>query len=196
MNNQFFDNKVDVKNWLDKMGVKDYTINPDLTVDVSGFVDLSEKNLTFLPIQFNRILTNQGNFHIDNNQLTSLLGSPREVVGTFNCQNNVLKNLDYVPQKMSRIFCGNNPIQIEHSFETKLECFYHNCVNEKDRIQLFKDLYKYDKYTKKYELELWEYFFCQKMDELKQKEKIIVEAKKLNVVIQNDIPMSHNKLKL
>ena len=35
--------KEQIKQWLDKMGVENYTINKNLTVDVDGSVDLFNK---------------------------------------------------------------------------------------------------------------------------------------------------------
>ena len=39
-----FKTKKQIKQWLDEMGVKDYTINKNLIVDVEGFVNLTYKN--------------------------------------------------------------------------------------------------------------------------------------------------------
>jgi hypothetical protein len=42
----FLKTKGEIKNWLDCYGIKNYTINDDLTVDVNGSVDLYDKNLS------------------------------------------------------------------------------------------------------------------------------------------------------
>ena len=69
----------EIKLWLDSMEIKGYTINKDLTVDVSGNVNLSSQKITSLPVQFGKIT---GNFYCNNNnKLTSLKGSPIHVGG-------------------------------------------------------------------------------------------------------------------
>jgi hypothetical protein len=74
-----------IKAWLDSMGINNYTINPDLSVDVDGDVALVNKGLKSIPIQFGAV---NGNFDCNYNQLTSLQGGPREVGGNFDCSYN------------------------------------------------------------------------------------------------------------
>ena len=62
-----------------------YTINPDGSIDVNENVDLSDYNLTKLPLKFNKV---NGFFDCGGNELTSLEGSPKEVNGSFYCFNN------------------------------------------------------------------------------------------------------------
>ena len=62
-------------------------INPDGSIDYSGDVDLSEKNLKEIPFKFNKV---SGDFDCENNSLTSLKGSPQEVGGSFGCSSNQL----------------------------------------------------------------------------------------------------------
>lgn len=59
--------KAEIQAWLDKMGVENYIINNDLTVDVNGSVDLDRKGLIEIPVQFG-IVT--GNFYCNENDLT------------------------------------------------------------------------------------------------------------------------------
>ena len=47
--------EADIKNWLDEMGIGNYTINKDLTVDVKEDVRLFNKDFTRLPIQFGTV---------------------------------------------------------------------------------------------------------------------------------------------
>ena len=61
------------------------TLNSNGTYDVEGDVDLSNMNLTKLPMKFGKI---SGDFYCDNNNLTSLEGSPKEVGIDFWCYNN------------------------------------------------------------------------------------------------------------
>jgi hypothetical protein len=123
-----FKKKETTKTWLDSMGIGNYTINRDLTVDVKGNVDLSAKDLTSIPVQFGKV---SGYFTCADNQLTSLLGAPKIVGDSFYCNGNLLTsfkyfpqqvadnitcsfnlvdNLDFLPQKIRGNFdCGNNP---------------------------------------------------------------------------------------
>ena len=76
-----------IKSWLDQFKIINYIINDDFTIDVNGYVYLSNKNLTKLPdyIKFNKVA---GSFACDSNQLTSLEGCPTLVGGNFYCYNN------------------------------------------------------------------------------------------------------------
>ena len=113
--------------WLDSVGIKNYTINSDLTVDVDGGVWIQAKNLDSILVQFGRIngffncsknnLTSLkgcpikigGSFFCHNNNLTSLEHCPKEVVGSFNCSNNNLTSLEYCPTKVDgNLDCSNN----------------------------------------------------------------------------------------
>ena len=64
-----------IEKWLKEMNIKNYTINKNLTIDASGFIDLNRKLLDThkLPkyIQFNII---KGCFWISYNDLTTLRG--------------------------------------------------------------------------------------------------------------------------
>ena len=79
--------RAQITKWLDTMGVKNYTINPDWTIDVKGNVDLDYKNLTEFPdyIKFNYV---SGWFACADNQLTSLKGCPTSVRRSFWCRYN------------------------------------------------------------------------------------------------------------
>jgi len=97
-----------VKEWLDRYGVKNYTINDDLTVDVDGYVDLTSKRLKRIPIQFGNV---SGGFYCSRNSLTSLKGSPISVGSSFNCMLNKLTSLEYIPKEIVGYFtCYDNQI--------------------------------------------------------------------------------------
>ena len=98
--------------WLSYMKIKNYTINDDFTVDVDGNVYIGFNNyqrsriqkgpqlkrLTEIPIQFG-IVT--GTFHINDNNLNSLKGCPREVQANFFCSRNEnLKSLEGGPREV------------------------------------------------------------------------------------------------
>ncbi len=78
-----------------------YTINKNLIVDVDGDVDLSNKNLTSIPIQFGKVT---GDFYCSGNKLTSLRGSPYTIRGDFSCSNNKLTTLEGAPQSVGGDF--------------------------------------------------------------------------------------------
>jgi hypothetical protein len=98
--------KKEIKSWLDKYDIKNYTINEDLTVDVDGDVYLYDMELKSIDIQFNIV---SGNFDCSTNELTSLEGCPKEVDGHFICNHNKLTSLEGCPQKVGRnLYCYNN----------------------------------------------------------------------------------------
>src|SRR3990167_1216678 len=99
--------KQQIENWLKEVGIVGYTINNDLTVDVSGSVDISNLKLKNIPIQFGKV----GDFYCYNNQLTSLKGAPKEVGGYFYCHNNQLASLKGAPKEVGGYFyCYNNQL--------------------------------------------------------------------------------------
>jgi hypothetical protein len=90
-----------------KYKIKNYTINPDGSIDVDGDVDLYYLKLTKLPLKFNKVF---GDFDCSNNELTSLDGCPKEVGGDFDCGNNKLTSLDGGPKEAGNYFTAPNPI--------------------------------------------------------------------------------------
>jgi hypothetical protein len=96
-----------VKNWLDEMGVKHYTINDDFTIDADS-VYLEDRNLIEFPnfIQFNKI---NKYFNCNDNKLTSLRGCPTSVGASFHCSYNQLISLKGCPKKVGLYFyCTDN----------------------------------------------------------------------------------------
>lgn len=80
----------------------DFIINPDLTVDVDGDVDMKGNNdwlrdMKSLPFKFNKV---SGNLNIMLNQLVDLRLCPTEVTGNFNCSYNYLKTLKGGPVRV------------------------------------------------------------------------------------------------
>ena len=80
----------EIKKWLDKYGIENYTINDDGSVDVDGDVDLSKRKLNKILVKF-RIVT--GLFSCADNVLTSLENCPYRVGRDFYCINNKLTSL-------------------------------------------------------------------------------------------------------
>ena len=99
-------NKEEIKQWLDSMAIENHTINDDFTVDVDGSVDIYDKKLTNIPVQFGNIL---GHFNCGNNLLSNLEGSPKSVVISFYCHQNKLTDLEGCPESIGQNFiCNNN----------------------------------------------------------------------------------------
>jgi len=48
-------NHKEIKDICEKYSIKNYTINPDNTIDVNGNVYLYKSGLTELPLQFNNV---------------------------------------------------------------------------------------------------------------------------------------------
>ena len=100
-----------IKAWLDKNGIKKYTINDKLEIDVDGCVFLTNNHLSEFPkyIQFNIV---KRDFYCSFNGLTSLRGVPREVGGKFDCSNNSLTTLEDSPKKVGGDFeCHHNKLK-------------------------------------------------------------------------------------
>ena len=81
-----------------RYNIKKYTINPDGTVDVNGYVNLNNRRLKELPLKFGRV---SGSFYCQHNQLTTLEGSPKEVRGGFYISDNPLSEelLNFIDYK-------------------------------------------------------------------------------------------------
>ena len=121
--------EIEVDKICKKYGIKNWSLNPDGTVDVDGNVDLSRQRLSKLPLKFGRVtgyffcsynqLTSLegcpteigGNFYCHINLLTSLKGCPTEIGGNFYCYNNQLTSLEGCPKEISgSFFCYNNQL--------------------------------------------------------------------------------------
>jgi len=99
-------NHKEIKAWLDRMEIKNYVINDTGTITVDGDVNISNRKLTSIPVQFRIVY---GGFNCNSNKLKSLEGAPREVGGDFNCSGNRLKSLDGSPREVGSSFnCWNN----------------------------------------------------------------------------------------
>ena len=123
----FYKNKRQIINWLEKHKVKSYTLVPDeqyiFIVNVTGAVYLSNKDLTNIPVKFNEV---NGDFYCNHNQLTSLEFCPQKVDGNFSCSHNQLTSLEFCPQAVTGIFyCSDNQLtSLEFCPQTVGEKFY------------------------------------------------------------------------
>jgi hypothetical protein len=91
-----------------KYKIRNYTINDDYSIDVSGNVDLGNKSLTKIPLKFNKV---SGDFYCTDNNLNTLEGSPESVGWSFYCGENNLTTLKGGPEEVGRdFFCSNNQL--------------------------------------------------------------------------------------
>ena len=100
--------RAQIEKWLEEMGVENYTINDDLTIDVNGNVNLNYKNLNSFPsfIKFGKI---ERYFDCGYNYLTSLKGCPQKVNLGFYCNHNQLISLKGCPKYVGwDFFCIND----------------------------------------------------------------------------------------
>lgn len=98
----------ETEKWLAKMGIKNYKINQDGTVDVDGHVKLSNKKLTSIPVKFGKIT---GNVDVSYNKLASLMNCGSHVVGDFNCCHNVLTSMSGLPKVGGKVYKDGNQIR-------------------------------------------------------------------------------------
>jgi hypothetical protein len=129
--NQFIkESNEDIHSICKKLGIENYTINEDKSIDIDGHVDFFSLLLTELPLKFRNVsghfycfsnkltslegspISVGGNFYCNNNKLTNLLGSPKEVGGDFHCNGNKLTNLEGITQiRSGDIICYDNNIK-------------------------------------------------------------------------------------
>ena len=115
-----------------KYGIRQYTINDDMSISVNGNVDLSDKNLKSIPIKFKEVT---GYFYCSYNQLTSLKYCPETVGGDFWCSYNQITNFDGLPEFFEQpIYLLGNPVyEIYKLFKRDPRCIYW--IREFDAIQ-------------------------------------------------------------
>ena len=144
-------NKKQIQDWLIHVNINltDCVIYDDLSVDVQENVNLSNCNISEIPIQFATIdgyfdisdnqlqnLKNSpkvvlGNFFCNNNQLTSLSGSPEYIKGSFECRDNRLNNLLGITQKIGgRVDCRSNHLITLDGIAEKLAGALICCFNK------------------------------------------------------------------
>ena len=118
--------ELDIDSICRKYNITNYTINIDGSIDVDGSVDLSYKNLTKLPLTFNKV---SGSFYCYNNQLTTLKGCPKEVGMDFSCSTNKLTSLEGSPKEVGGCFyCFNNKLITLEGGPTRLGGYFY-CEN-------------------------------------------------------------------
>ena len=142
IDNQFFKTKDEIVEWLNKIHIRNYTINDDLTVDThDDEVNITHMKLDCIPVQFNIV---KGIFYCNNNNLKSLKGSPRYLIPSkyrtaFYCYENKLTSLEYCTADIEyELVCSNNNIINLKGFPNVKEFdIGENPVNRLiDRIQI------------------------------------------------------------
>jgi len=101
--------ELEINNFCRRYNIRAYAINEDMSIDVDGFVDISNCDFVGeLPLNFNKV---SGKFDCSSNELTTLKGCPKEVGGKFDCFNNILTDLKYCPEVVGGSFhCDDNEI--------------------------------------------------------------------------------------
>ena len=117
--------KQEIIDWLDKMGIENYSLRDDLTVDVEGNVNLYNTNLEVIPVQFGIV---KGYFDCFGNKLKSLEGCPQTVGGHFSCFGNKLESLKYLPDIKEKLFCDDHLKESEEYCKWK----YHFIMNQRN----------------------------------------------------------------
>ena len=106
---RIFESYNEIKSICDRHNIKNWELNSETgLVNVAGGVNISNSELTRIPVKFGRV---EGNFYCNNNQLTHLEGAPRSVGGDFYCSNSQLTTLEGAPQSVGGDFyCSNNQL--------------------------------------------------------------------------------------
>ena len=149
-----------ISQWLDIRGVKNYTINDNLIIDVDGSVNLSAA--TGRPMRKWGAATIKKDFQIDNilyqfgnvsgdfdcsyNKLVSFKGCPKYVGGKFDASNNQINTFEFFPK-----FVGSQ-ISLHYNNLNSLKFFPHDFLNETNSSIYFS-------YNKIYDLRYMPYKF-------------------------------------
>lgn len=126
-----------------------HEVHEDGSVSIKEDVNLSHKKLKRLPFNF-RITKD---FFCNNNELTSLEGAPKKVIGMFHCASNKLTTLRGAPKKVTISFlCSNNnlvslkgsPEMVGHHFY----CSYNiNITSLEGAPEVIKGEFKSDNFS-------------------------------------------------
>lgn len=110
--NKLFKSKRAITKWLDKYGIKNYSLHESTqygyVVNVHSDVYLNGQALTAIKVKF---ISVNGDFFIQNNELTTLTGAPQYVKGNFDCSDNKITTLQDGPISVQGFFsCENNQL--------------------------------------------------------------------------------------
>ena len=115
-----------------------YTINEDGSIDVNGSVYINNnRDLIKIPFKFRNV---SGYFICNDDQLTSLEGTPNSVGGEFQCSNNQLTSLEGGPSNVGgKFYCyGNKLISLEGAPSNVGGDFYCHGISNLPYSELFK----------------------------------------------------------
>jgi hypothetical protein len=126
-----------------RYNIKNYTVNPDGSIDVNGDVDLYNCNITELPLRFNKV---SGDFWCGDNNLTSLKDCPRWIGGGFSCSDNKLTSLEFSPDYVGGYFnCDNNKLT-DNYCDSEIGGYFYTSLEQdgltKDNYNEWRKLYK------------------------------------------------------
>ena len=129
-----FMKKEEIHRICKKYYIRNYTINPDGSIDVDGNVELGVHNLDKIPLKFNNV---SGYFNISYNNITSLEGCPKYIGETFYCNSNKLTSLEYFPNKINHeILIKDNPLESLVGFNEDYDKL--SCDNKDELIKKHK----------------------------------------------------------
>jgi len=102
------DRKLYIENWLLFLGIDNYEIQEDLSVNVTGNVNISKFGISKIPIKFGEVT---GDFICSNNILVNLTNSPNKIGGMFDCSSNSIYTLLSGPKFVSGgYYCMDNKL--------------------------------------------------------------------------------------
>jgi hypothetical protein len=132
-------NQSEIVDICKKYGIKNYTINPDGSIDVDGDVWLVGNQLKELPLKFNRII---GDFNCIANRLNNLKGCPNYVGGFFDCSGNNLTSLIGCPKEIGDEFSfSNNDLTTLEGYALETYIINHDIIYHSNPIAEIIDLF-------------------------------------------------------
>ncbi len=97
---------LELKKELKKSSITKYNLNEDGSIDCDQNVNFINRNITELPIIFNKV---NGNFVVTYTlSLLSLKNCPKYIGGYFDCSHNGLKSLEYGPEYVNADYFSYN----------------------------------------------------------------------------------------
>lgn len=99
-----------IKEFCEAFDIINYTINPDMSVDVDGDVNISYVGIGEFPFEFNRVT---GNFNCSYNCFSSIYKGPKYVGGIFDVSYNMLCTFQYFPVEI-----GGTVLAYNNEFES------------------------------------------------------------------------------
>lgn len=139
-------NRYTIDKFCRDYSIRNYTINKDGTVDVDGYVDISDiKGLGKIPIKFRNV---SGYFNCSNSDLVSLEGCPVSVGGEFICSNNKLTSLKGCPSSVGSVgggfFCDGNKLVTLEGCPSYVGGGFNCSCNELVSLEGCPDLINFD----------------------------------------------------